>query len=193
MNDDRLDRLIRDTLREEAPRAPREAIWRDLEARRGRGRTARRGWNVLLPVAAAALLLLGVWIGRWSAPAAPPRGSAPRAMAAREKTGPGPAYERAAAGYLGRTETLLTRFRAGGEGERSLAPQARELLGELRLFMDSPAARDPELNKLFLDLEVILTRIVHADDSTQEHRDISESLEQRAIMMRIQNRVPVGL
>ncbi len=220
MTEEPLDPVLREALEEwTPPPTPREAIWRGIAERRaaagglrsGHLRTdearshdrhvsgtarpgvpRRRAWRLLPLAAAAALLLTGVWLGRWSAPhSAPEPNPAPVAATASPK--PDVAYRLAAAGYLGRTETLLTRFRADKANDADLAPRARELVGELRLFLDSPAARDPELRRLLLDLEVLLVRIVHAGDLAGERGDITRSLEERSIMMRIRNRLPAGI
>src|SRR4029077_14346995 len=114
-------------------------MWEHIVARRAE---RRRRAMVLRPVlrwgmGIAAVLALGVAIGRWSAnPPAEPR--PPSTMD----------YRGAAAQYLTRTEALLTGFRSEaltGRTDLQFARQACDLLGTTRLMLDCPAGRDPRL------------------------------------------------
>jgi hypothetical protein len=73
--------------------------------------------------------------------------------------------ELAAQQHLGRTEALLTAFRAqtaAGRPAADLEPWARDLLGTTRLLLDSPAARDPREQALLEELELLLAALVQA-------------------------------
>src|SRR5438034_10162832 len=123
----------------------------------------------------AAVLVLGVAIGRWTA-GGPGRAGAP---AAADAAGGADrvialAYRVAAAQYLTRTEALLTGFRAetrAGEPAAQFTAQARDLLTTTRLMLDSPAARDPRLKSLLEDLELVLAQIAQLS-SRGEREDV---------------------
>src|SRR6266704_6726013 len=145
MTDDRLDERLRQAAQDyhRPPATPREELWHRIAA--ARAARKRRGivvrstlrWGVGI----AALLALGVAIGRWSAPGSP---TSSRVAGTGERTSAF-VYQLAAAQYLSRTEALLTGFRTEIHGRAPTAQfsvQARDLLCTTRLMLDSPAARD---------------------------------------------------
>lgn len=198
------------------PETPREEMWAiveaSLEARRGAGASsgakvipletirARRtpavhrglGWGV----AAAALLILGVGIGRMSL-----RTPAPTAGAVDV---PDPtALHVAALEHLGQTESLLTVVRADARSGRldpQVGPWARSLLAETRLLLDAPDERDPAMKELLQDLELVLVQIVGVTDNgghnaarTRTELNLTlQGLKDRDLLPRIQAMVPVG-
>jgi hypothetical protein len=144
-------------------------------------------------VGIAAVLALGIGIGRWTA----------------KLSGPGPvtaigggdqgllAYRVAAAQYLTRTEVLLTGFRSearSGRPDAQFARQARDLLGTTRLMLDSPAAQDGRLKGLLEDLELVLAQIAqlspHGDN--EDVQLINQGLEQRSVLLRLRTANPAG-
>jgi hypothetical protein len=154
------------------------------------------GWAV----AAAAVLVLGIGIGRMTAPAGVTTGTltasgmvpadASIALAARE--------------HLGRTESLLTMVRADardGRVDPATAGWASELLTQTRLLIDAQRGDDPAVNDLLLDLELILIQIAGAAEtgSIDEARARTEleltlrSLEEGEVLPRIQAVLPVGM
>jgi hypothetical protein len=178
------------------PETPREEIWARLTAERARRREARativlRPW-VRWGLAAAAVLAVGVGIGRLTVP----RGGAGVADAGRAPSDV--AYHVAATQYLTRTEALLTDFRAeasGGHGSRpdaQFAAQARDLLVTTRLMLDSPAAKDQRLKSLLEDLEVMLAQIAQlpADRSGNDVEFINQGLDQRSVLLRLRAASP---
>ncbi|PYO84015.1 MAG: hypothetical protein DMD68_07950, partial [Gemmatimonadetes bacterium] len=99
--------------------------------------------------------------------------------------------------YLARTEALLASFRAEartGRLDAQFAGQARDLLATTRLMMDSPAARDPRLKSLLEDLEVVLAQIaqVPAGRAGEDVNLITQGIEQRSVLLRLQTAVPAG-
>ncbi len=138
--DDQLNERLLDVARQyHSPLpTPREEIWSAIAAERQRRlQVRRRSLPIRWGLALAAVLVLGIAIGRWT-------------MANRGSTASGPigapsdvAYQVAAGQYLSRTEVLLTDFRAESRTGR-LDPQflaaARDLLTTTRLMLDSPAA-----------------------------------------------------
>ena len=199
MTDDRFEQWLREAAREyhRPPATPREEMWRGIIARRA---ARRRRVVVARPAlrwggGIAALLALGVAIGRWSArvPALEPRETIATAPGA---TSPLP-YRVAAAQYLTRTEALLTGFRAetrAGEPAGQFAIQARDLLATTRLMLDSPAANDVRLKGLLEDLELVLAQIAQlpAGADREDVQSINQGLEQRSVLLRLRTASPAG-
>ncbi|HYK82079.1 MAG TPA: hypothetical protein VEU55_02960 [Gemmatimonadales bacterium] len=199
MTEDRFERLLRNAAQDyhRPPETPREELWRHIAAARARRRPAARArpwlrWGVGL----AAVLALGIGIGRWTT-----RGFRPTSVAAGPSGAarlPGTlAYRVAAAQYLTRTEALLTGFRSearAGRPEAQFAAQARDLLSTTRLMLDSPAARDRRLRDLLEDLELVLAQIAQlpATGPREEVQLINEGLEQRSVLWRLRTANPVG-
>lgn len=206
------------------PPTPREEMWEAIRAdlnegrdgpvisiesgrgRWGRGRGAVARW-VSWSVAAAALLVLGIGIGRWSGPEstavadgggvgttnAP---SAPRSGARNEA-----AFRYAAVEHLLKSEPLLTMVRHDAGADRydaNLSSWAGELLTETRLLLDSPAADDPAIGGLLEDLELILVQLSNLSDGETQGRSreeldlIARGMDQQEMLLRIQAVVPGG-
>lgn len=191
MTDDRFEPWLRDAARDyhRPPATPREELWGRIAA----ARAARRRRIAVPPalrwgVGIAAVLALGIALGRWSAGG---RGSrTPATVAGRTDQAATFAYRVAAAQYLTRTEALLTGFRTesqAGEPAGQFSTQARDLLATTRLMLDSPAARDVRLKGLLEDLELVLAQIaqlpVHGD--REDVRLIDQGLEQRSVLLRL--------
>jgi len=198
-DDERLDgelgRLARDYHR--PPETPRDEMWARIQAERGRRREAApvvplRPW-MRWSVAAAAVLVLGIAIGRLTAG----RPGTTPAAATTALRGADVAYRVAAAPYLTRTEALLTSFRAqsrAGRVDADFAAQAQDLLVTTRLMLNSPAARDPRLASLLQDLEVMLVQIAQlpADGDTRGDVElINNGLEQRSVILRLRAASPM--
>jgi hypothetical protein len=103
----------------------------------------------------------------------------------------------AASNFLGRTETMLTRFQnthePGAPGtDADFAQWARILLTETRLLIDSPAAKDPEMHRLLGDLETLLAQLVLLSDGRQSGQRswIADSMDRSGILLRMRNKIP---
>ena len=195
------------------PDTPREEMWSAIQARlepragqvlsmeealhvRSRRRIRALRWAT----AAAAVLVVGVGIGRMTAP-----GSAPEtAMNAGSTVAVDPDVFRAAAvDHLVRTESLLTLVRADARSGRvpaSLDGWSRNLLSQTRLLMDAEGGVDPVISELLEDLELVLVQIVGVAGgaSGDQERVRSEmnlalqGLEESDVLPRIQAVVPAG-
>jgi hypothetical protein len=181
------------------PETPREAIWRAIQAERRAERATRpapRRW-VPWAAAAAALLAVGVGIGRLTHPGTPNDGIAlwgPSASAPRVNE---TAYRMATVEHLGQSEAFLTLFRASvrsGGQERLASATARELLATNRLLLDSPAAQDRRTRLLLQDLELVLAEIAQlAADARPDDRElIREGLDRGGMLSRLRTEVPAG-
>lgn len=195
MTDDRWDERLRDLARgynAPPPDVPREMMWARIAAERARRRARRAAprpaW-IRWGLAAAAVLCLGVAIGRLSAPR-PGAGVAAALPAASD-----PAYAAAAGQYLANADVLLTGLQAeakGGRPERQLVAQAHDLLVTTRLLLDSPAGRDPKLKSLLEDLELVLAQVAQLPDERtgEDLQLITQGMDQRSVLLRVRAATP---
>lgn len=189
------------------PEVPRDDMWAAIQAgmakdatqvisldaaRRRRQGMVRRtaAWGA----AAAALLVLGVGIGRMTAPGTAPMASAPDERA----VGSDPGVMRVAAmEHLERSEALIRMVRADGASGRvdpAVGGWARGLLTETRLLMDASADQDPAMRELLEDLELVLVQIVGVSEAagaggsrSREELDLAlDGIERRDVLSRIQ-------
>jgi hypothetical protein len=217
--DDRFDDLLRDTAREYnvPPETPREAMWAKIVAERAgaeRSETSEKPDVRVIPFRSfrhlrsfrplswaagiAAILALGIGLGRLSVPStssAPPSPPVASQPAPRVNNA---AYELATTEYLSQSEAFLTLFRASirqnAGNEQLAAATARQLLATNRLLLDSPAAEDNKTKLLLQDLELVLAQIAQLSPQSRS-RDldlITEGLERAAVMTRLRTAVPSG-
>lgn len=193
MTHDRFEERLRDAARDyhTPPVTPRDEMWAVIAARRAAERTrVVRPW-MRWGVGVAAVLLLGIAIGRFTAPVSDgPVVGSPLADAA---NGDG-MYRLAATQYLSRTEAFLTGFRAEaqrGQLDSGYTASARELLTATRLMLDSPAGRDARLRSLLEDLELVLAQIARYDRA-EEVQYIDQGLDQRGVLLRLRAAIPAG-
>ncbi len=202
-DDDRFEAWLKDAAAEyhAPPPAPREEMWEAIQARRRRGAaTGRRPVRWLAWAAGiAAVLAVGVGLGRWSnSTSTGTTGTPPAPVAAAPDSGPDPAYRLAATEYLSRTEVFLTDFRqeeAAGRVDSAAGRHARALLADNRLLLDSPAARDARLKALLEELELVLAEISQLSETEQpgERDMITNGLDDGDLMLRLRTAVPAGL
>lgn len=196
-NDDRIDELVRSLARDynRPPEPPREAMWTAIQAQ---GRWYRRPWStarrpLLWVAAAAAVLFLGVGIGRLSVRGDGSAGGGnwdPRTVSTT-------AYRLTAVDHMSQTEAFLTLFRASaraGGNERLASATARELLADNRLLLDSPAAQDRKIRLLLEDLELVLAEIAQLSPQprAQDLQLIREGIERGSVLPRLRTAVPAG-
>ena len=200
MTDDRFDERLRQAAQDyhRPPATPREELWHRIAA----ARTARHRQAIVVRstlrwgVGIAAVLALGVAIGRWSAHG----GESPSSptVAAGTDQASTLAYRVAAAQYLTRTEALLTGFRAESRSPSvpaaQFSKQARDLLATTRLMLDSPAGRDARLKGLLEDLELVLAQIAQlpASGDREDVQSINQGLDQRSVLLRLRTANPAG-
>jgi hypothetical protein len=99
-------------------------------------------------------------------------------------------YRVAVQQHLNRAETLLTSFRtqpnATANADLQLALLARDLLSSTRLLLDSPAAQDPKVAALLVDLELILAQVARMTNPSADEREIiQEGLDRTAVLPRL--------
>lgn len=186
------------------PALDRDAAWKAIQSRRQAegtrpqvvsGRRKARGSRmpVLSTRAAAwisgiaALLVIGIGIGRMTAPTG--REVASANTPTQPAKVPSTALEIAAAQHLSQSEAYLTLFRASvrsNDLDSLPVATARQLLATNRLLLDSPVA-DARLRPLLLDLELVLAEITQLG-STNRSADvqlITDGLDHSDVMMRL--------
>jgi hypothetical protein len=183
--------------------APRGAETLSLDEARAR-RRADRGRLFGWAVATAALFVVGIGIGRSTAPSARAPGSVAEPIVGVEGSPPNAAPLRfAALRHLERTEGLLTLVRADGRSGRldpSAGPWATSLLAQTRLLLDYTDTTDPAMRGLLEDLELVLVQIVGASDldgaddarASAEVTITLDAIEQHEVVPRIQALMPTG-
>jgi hypothetical protein len=196
---ERFDAFLRDAARDynTPPATARDEMWSAVVAGRRARRTelvARRRW-IQWGMGVAAVLVLGIAIGRMSVPQSQP---ARELAAVSSVAGPAATYRAVAGDHFGRVETLLAMFRtearSGRPGEH-VSSTARSLLTTNRLLLDSPVATtDPKMRQLLEDLDLVLTQI--AQLSAERGMDPSDliirALEDNGVLMRLRSAGPAG-
>lgn len=221
MKDERLDELMqraRDSYRV-APPADFDAMWSRIESEHFDAPKSvvpimadalvlsgtpvrplrRRGW--LMPAASiAATLLIGVGIGRFTAPStvmplpngevvgAVTAGVVPVTPVASNVAEP---LQRLTYEYVAATVALLdslpTSRLAQLGGDPRFVANAAQLLGTTRLLLDSPAATDPRLRRLLEDLELVLAQVasLRTAPRADELTFIAEAMNERDVVPRL--------
>jgi hypothetical protein len=203
MLDDRYDNELRDAARDynAPPETPRDEMWGRIVAARAAGQSTdppsvRLLRPLRLPLGIAALLALGVGLGRLTAPA-PEIPAQPTVATAAAPHAGDLAYRLAATEHLSQSEAFLTLFRASvhRQGTEQLASAtARQLLATNRLLLDSPAGSDSRTRLLLQDLELVLAQIAQLSGrpSSPDLDFITEGLEDSGVMSRLRTAVPSG-
>jgi hypothetical protein len=177
------------------PATPRDQIWQRIEAaRRHKHIIELRPWMSWV-LAAAAVLAIGIGIGRWTAHQATLDQQA--AIATANDSSQRLIYQVAATQYLSRTETFLTSFRAdarSGANNVRFASQARDLLTTTQLMLDSPAGDDPRLRALLEDLELVLVQISQLGERGAAHDTdlIRQGMNQSNVLPKLRSAIPAG-
>lgn len=213
--DDKLDGRLGDAARQynEPPETPRDAMWARVLAGKAERSVTRmpkpisiwRSPRMWVPAAAAAVLLIGIAIGRYSTPGdIGPIAVRDTTLGTQHESTESPgrapnvtAYQLAAIPIFSQAELLLTQFRTGEtqeENDESFTKRAASLLTDTRLLLDSPAAEDPKMRRLLGDLELVLVQMVRmsAEDEEEETELITESMKTRSLLPRLRTNAATG-
>jgi hypothetical protein len=199
MTDEKFEEFLKQAARDyhAPPETPRAEMWARIDEARAKRRGERelerqsRPW-VHWAAGIAAILVLGIGIGRMTAPGAEPIGGAAVASTTDELAeDDNLVFRFAATEYFENTEAFLALFRVearAGQADAEVGTWARDLLATARLMMDSPAADDPIVKELFEDLELILVQISQypSHQSTEELELIEQGIEERSVHLRLQ-------
>lgn len=200
--DDRLEDLLTDAARDyhAPPPTPKAEMWQRIEAaRRPTAVTPiRRSPVWRIPLAVAALLTLGVAIGRITSPGtvatAPAGARSPGGSAATPRAERGTvAAQLVTAAHLSQAEMFLTEFNTQAAAE-DFSAQAKNLLTTTRLLLDSKRLKDAGTRKLLEDLELVLVQIATIDpkDRHEELGFIADGLAQSHLRARLRSATPAG-
>ena len=201
MEDHKLDELLEDARTSyRVPPAPAvEAIWQAVEAEAFAPRIQTRNTHRALDwrfagMLAAASLVIGIVGGRWSTGVAPTATMDAAAEAEALVTPASLPYSRTTEEVLGRTAVLLAALRSDdsrGVNTLQVSDQATRLLGNVRLLLDSPAAADPQMQALLLDLELTLAQVARMQPARGESELtlINDAVAERDIVPRIRSAV----
>jgi hypothetical protein len=202
--DPRFERWLKDAAKSyHVPHpTPRDEMWKRIAAaRRHKPVIVLRPW-MAWAVAAAAVLILGIGIGRWTAaptPGGPGVRIATTDSTSAPATAPDVVYQVAATQYLSRTEAFLTSFRADlgknhAANSARFAGQARDLLTTTQLMLDSPAGKDQRMRSLLEDLELVLMQISQLDPAHDGHDAdlITQSMNQSNVLPKLRSAIPAG-
>lgn len=178
---------------------PREMMWARIQRERAKPAptvVTRRPWYASRQMAAAAaVLVVGVAIGRYVVPSATPGAVAVQDTTASEPSAAAPVAMSADPSFVAMQEhlvhtvALLTTVRdasvqrdAGGD----LAPRAKELLSTTRLLLDQPQLRDERTRRLLQDLELVLVQVIQARSTAPETRRApQETLRETNLLTRV--------
>lgn len=204
MQQDEFDRWLRDTASSynEPPTPDLAKLWPAIDASRVQStRTRLRAlpWWQQSWVRMAAVLIVGVALGRVSGSVGRPTVTSPTSMASVGSASPAVLATRVldapdAERYLGQTVALLSSLQSDAMTTRSdtmLAARASRLLSTTRFLLDSPDADDPNVRGLLEDLELVLVQIVQIP-STRSASDVElihQALKQRDVMPRLRSAV----
>lgn len=197
MEDHKLDQLLEEARTSyRVPPAPAvEAIWQAVEAEAFAPRIQTRrtlDWRIAGMLAAASLVI-GIFGGRWSTSVAPTATMAAAATETEVSNVAGP-YERTTEEVLGRSAVLFAALRTPDSrsvNTLQVSDQAQRLLGNVRLLLDSPAAADPQMQTLLLDLELTLAQVARIQPARGESdlTLINDAVAHRDIVPRIRSAV----
>lgn len=187
----------------EPPDTDLNSLWDELNQRRNHqlpvshiANIRPRRWHAQPWLRAAALLVVGVGIGRVSVsssntavtPRTEPVAEAPALLIDAALDVPG------AERYLGQTVALLASLNADARstfGDTLMTARASRLLSTTRFLLDSPTASDPNVRALLEDLELVLVQIVQipASKSASDVELIHQAMQQRDVMPRLRSAV----
>ena len=199
MSEDRLDKII-DTAADHynvpPVNPPFEQMWTAIEAEAFAPKVqsiapAPRTSLVNNPwLRMAAVLVLGVAIGRFTTTKQPTETSSEMVASTQPAIDVEASYQLSAERYLGAAVTLvagLPKQLQSGRIDSAYVARASESLTHLRMLMDSPAASNPRLRALFDDLELVLVQVVQmpAGGSAIDAKLIRQAMQEKDVMPRL--------
>ena len=190
---------------------PRDEMWARIAARReARGERREEKVLPLAPrpgprasrrfvqwgVGIAATLMLGVLIGRGTAPSGQPAQPVEVAASSGSSNNNVAAINVAARAHLRQSEAYLTLFRASvreGDLNDLGVDAARQLLATNRLTMNAPGT-DPRLKALLSDLELVLAEItqLQASERPEDIEMITDGLDRAGMLTRLRAATPAN-
>jgi hypothetical protein len=213
MTDNPLDQQFEALMRDAAetyrrpPEAPLEEMWVNISAQLADSSPVvsqpvspiAKPFRYTNWIAAAAILVIGIGIGRGTTSVGHTESSIPAPLAtvastARNDVAASAPYDFETSRYLGQTAALLIALPAElktGKTDTQFISRAGDLLTTTRMLIDSPAASDPSMRSLFEDLELVLAQVVRLQNNNNrvEQDLINRALEQRDVLPRLRTAV----
>jgi hypothetical protein len=212
MTDNRLDKQFEALMRDAAetyrrpPEAPLDDMWANIEAQLPgsspvvalHAAPVNRRFRYTSWVAAAAMLVIGIGIGRATrstgstAVPSKPAAVATVASATRSDVAASAPYDVETSRYLGQTAALLIALPAEmktGKTDGQFISRAGDLLTTTRMLMDSPAANDPSMRNLLEDLELVLAQVVRLQSNNSRVDQDLINRAQRDVLPRLRTAV----
>jgi hypothetical protein len=204
---DRFEEFLRTSINEldPMPRVPREEMWAQIESarrfRRPGTRTSPRTLWLAWGVGLAAMLLIGIGLGRWSMLRLPTTAPVATTLPAQRVVASAQpiegdashAYQLATQAHLGRVEVLLTAVNSGSI-DAQVSSWARDMLSSTRMLLESPAANDPRTARLLEDLELVLTQIASPGARNRGELDlIQHGIKQTDVLPRVRAALPADM
>jgi hypothetical protein len=143
--------------------------WSDQASRHARTRSARLWGSAGLGL--AAMLAIGVFLGRWSVGVDGQHTATIIDDSVIERPLSTP-YRIAVAEHFREAETLLVLFESSERADPGLSELARRLAATSRMLMASDAGRDAEIRSILLELELLLAQISRLVDDDPTELDI---------------------
>ncbi len=181
------------------PETPREEMWPAIQAAwkqqaAEHHRLRRQKTWFRFVTAAAAVLVMGLAIGRWStAPTVGPT-AVEMAGAGRGASEELPlAYRLAAADHFMQAEMLFLLFKTDPQ-DYDVAGLAQDLLMTTRLLLDSRIGQDPQMRELLMDIELLAVQMAQLEGENHlgERQLIREGMEGRSVLPRLRRFIPAG-
>ncbi len=177
---------------------PRETMWVAITAERAKRKehsTRRIEWK-RQTMAIAALLLLGIAIGRFALAGRSVSDPGTNSEAAFDEGFRRGLYASAAIDHIRETEEFLMLFRsdlAAGIIPATASGNAQDLLSTTRLFLDMTDLDDLEISDLFEDLELVLSQIAqYSETRIRELQYIADGLDQTDVLHRLRSLIRPG-
>ena len=200
-DDEKFDDFLRTAAGDyNAPTTPRaDAIWTAIEpevaraiAPKSRSVATR---FVFVGAAAAAMLVLGVGIGRWTSHPSEPLTARPTASATTDSSVTGNHARAVTLDHLADAEVFLTTVRyelESGVPDTDRAARSRELLMRTRVLLGASHRRSPEVARLLEDLELLLAEIAALPPhrSSMDRKLLDESIRDGNVIPRIRATLP---
>ena len=188
------------------PVAPRDEIWRRIQAAKAAPAAASQATGVLKLasrrparrwggglLAAAALVAIGIGVDRLALTRSRAPNPATTLAANVDSVRANTMLRYAAVRTLSQVETLLTDYETD-QITGDFQSTARGLLSDTRMLLGSPRLTDPRITKLLEDLELVLVQVARLSRPGQgdERQYIDQGMAERAIRHRLRSAIPAG-
>jgi hypothetical protein len=189
MNERKFEKLVEGLAEENhnPSSAARHRMWQQVQGQQSLNPAKSRFRYLKVAAAMAAVLVVGIGIGRWSNPVVQ---QGPVADLKTEAAARPDVYQQSTLALFNRADALLTEFRLGDCSTAKWDPTSQWAAGMLmqtRLLQGTSAGQNPELGPLLMDLELVLAQIVgiNPEHCDQDLAWIRSGLNKRSTLDRL--------